>query len=97
MFRSYGTPFLIISHHQRIKIRCYNIYRSYGTFTFDRAIGSVHFVATDFDPLKTKKFIYDLFQKNQLATKIAVITQITSTKSIVPKAYRVFFILTEPK
>jgi|GEM_PF-3365183 hypothetical protein len=37
------------------------------------------------------------FTKNQLATKIAVITQITSTKSIVPKAYRVFFILTEPK
>jgi hypothetical protein len=29
MFRSYGTLFLIISHHQRIKIRCYNIYRSY--------------------------------------------------------------------
>ncbi len=58
MFRSYGTLFVIISYHQRIEIRCYNICRSYGTFTFDtfhRAIGSVHFVTTDFNPLKTIK------------------------------------------
>jgi len=47
MYRSYGTQFLIISYHQRIKIRCYNICRSYGTFTFDtfnRAFGLGHFV-----------------------------------------------------
>jgi hypothetical protein len=37
---------------QRIKIRCYNMVRSYGTIVLQiRAIGSAHFVRLDFSPV----------------------------------------------
>lgn len=60
MSRAYGSFLMVIDCLQRIKIRCYNICRSYGTFTFTfktfhRAIGSKHYVATDFNPLVNMK------------------------------------------
>ncbi|MGZ9677292.1 hypothetical protein [Flavobacterium sp. GNP001] len=48
------SAFLDCVSLQRIKIRCNNIGGSYGTIIFDifhRAVGSIHFVATDFNPL----------------------------------------------
>ena len=56
MFRSYGTIFYHNSFYQRIKIRCYKMYRAYGSITcvkFESSVGTKNIVTTDFNPLNT--------------------------------------------
>lgn len=60
MFRSYGTLFLAISYHKRIKIRCYKMFRAEGSMICvkcESSVGTTNIVETDFNPLKTIKSI----------------------------------------